>query len=225
MSKLSRLRAVISTVAPEWVVVSPRLDWVDTRHDSAYRGAWPESFNAERVPRFHAPAANHLRARRDTGPFVSSSFVAASRQVLATSLLLCASVGQPAWAALGGSIDSVDNDAQNLHATRRIAAHTGYVVHELTLASGTVVREFATPSGAVFGVAWQGPLKPDLGQLLGPHFSRMVAAGQSPHGDHRSLRVVAPDLVVESGGKMRTFAGRAYLPALLPATVSAGDIR
>jgi hypothetical protein len=34
-----------------------------------------------------------------------------------------------------------------------------------------------------------------------------------------------PDLIVESGGRMRNFAGRAYLPNLVPAAVSAGDIR
>lgn len=225
MSKLSRLRAIVGAVAPEWATVSPRLDWIDTRHDFACRSAKPEPFEAERRPRFRTPAADHLRARRDRAPSVSSSLMAAGQRVLTTSLLLFVAGGAPAWAALGGSIDSVDGDARSLHATRRLAAHSGYEVHELTLASGTIVREFATSSGTVFGVAWQGPVKPDLSQLLGPHFVRMVAAGQRPHGDHRSLRVAAPDLVVESGGRMRAFAGRAYLPALLPATVLAGDVR
>lgn len=157
--------------------------------------------------------------------FTSGSVVAEGKWAFAASVLLCACVGTPVWAALGGGVDSVNHDELSLHATRRVATHTGYAVHELSLNSGTVVREFVTPSGTVFGIAWQGPVKPDLNQLLGEHFPRMVAAGQSPHGDHRSLKLHAPDLVVESGGKMRAFAGRAYLPALLPATVSAGDIR
>lgn len=67
MSKLSRLRAVTSTMAPEWITVSPRLDWIDTHHDSAYCGAKPEPFDAERAPRSRSPAANHHRARRDNG--------------------------------------------------------------------------------------------------------------------------------------------------------------
>jgi hypothetical protein len=112
-----------------------------------------------------------------------------------------------------------------MHATRRVASQIGYEVHELALPSGTVVREFVAASGKVFAVAWQGPFKPDLNQLLGPSFDRLVAAGRRPHGDHRMLSVHAADLVIESGGRMRGFAGRAYLPALVPASVYSGDIR
>jgi len=142
-------------------------------------------------------------------------------------LLLCFGMTLPpaSWASLGGTLDSVDADSTQMHATRHLASHGGYVVHELTLASGTVVREFTTPSNTVFGVAWQGPFKPDLQQLLGAHFARLNAAGKVHHGDHRSLRIHASDLVIESSGRMRAFAGRAYLPALVPAGVSLSDIR
>ena len=64
MSKLSRLRAVISAVAPEWAVALPRLNWIDTRHGSAFRGSKPERFESDRAARTHAPAANHQRTRR-----------------------------------------------------------------------------------------------------------------------------------------------------------------
>jgi Protein of unknown function (DUF2844) len=145
------------------------------------------------------------------------------RAVIFASLAACQCL--PAAAALGGTVDTVQSDVQTMRATRRVATHPGYDVHELTLASGTVVREFVGPGGTVFGVAWQGPIKPDLEQLLGTGFPRLVAAARVPHGDHRSLAVRAPDLVVESGGRMRNFAGRAYLPALVPASVSVADIR
>lgn len=149
------------------------------------------------------------------------------QQLVVPSLLACllTPLPQAGWAALGGAPDTVQADASQMHATRRIASHAGYQVHELTLPTGTLVREFVAPSGTVFGVAWQGPFKPDLNQLLGVHFARFVAAGQSPHGGHRRLAVHADDLVIDSGGKMRGFAGRAYLPALVPAAVSTGDIR
>jgi hypothetical protein len=142
-------------------------------------------------------------------------------------LLFCASVGvsQAASAALGGSIVTVQNDELHMHAARRVASQTGYDVHELTLPSGTVVREFVAPTGTVFAVDWHGPFKPDLNQLLAEYFPRLVAAGQQRHGDHRRLSVHAPDLVIDSGGRMRGFAGRAYLPALVPATVAIADIR
>jgi len=144
-----------------------------------------------------------------------------------SAVLLCAFVAasQPGWAALGGTPDTVQADQLQMHATRRVASQTGYEVHELALPSGTVVREFVASSGAVFGVAWQGPFKPDLNQLLGPSFTRLVAEGRRPHGHHRMLGLHAADLVVDSGGRMRGFSGRAYLPALVPASVAVGDIR
>jgi len=149
------------------------------------------------------------------------------KEIIVLPLLFCLSVAasQDSWATLGGTRDTVQADEVQMRATRRIASHTGYEVHALTLDSGTVVKEFVAPSGTVFAVAWQGPFKPDLNKLLGEHFSRLVAAGRQPHGDHRMLSVHAADLVIESGGRMRGFAGRAYLPALMPATASVEDIR
>jgi hypothetical protein len=38
------------------------------------------------------------------------------------------------------------------------------------------------------------------------------------------LRVALPGLIVESGGHLRAYAGRAYLPALVPAGVPAADL-
>ncbi|HTT12229.1 MAG TPA: DUF2844 domain-containing protein [Burkholderiaceae bacterium] len=132
----------------------------------------------------------------------------------------------PAAAALGGAATTLQDDAVKLQAVQHVtSSRAGYAVHELTLNSGTVVREFLAPSGAVFAVTWRGPFKPDLSQLLGDYFPRVVAAGRQRHADHRMLAVHAPDLVIESGGRMRAFAGRAYLPELVPATVSLGAIR
>ena len=145
------------------------------------------------------------------------------RTVVLFGLAACACM--PAAAGLGGTVDTIQGDVQTMHAARRVAARTGYDVHELTLASGTVVREFVGPAGTVFGVAWQGPIKPDLQQLLGPGFQRFAAAARLPHGDHRSLAVRDPDLVVESAGRMRNFTGRAYLPGLVPPSVSVEDVR
>jgi len=146
-----------------------------------------------------------------------------NRAVVLAGLAACACL--PAFAALGGAVDTIQGDVQSMRATRHLASHAGYDVHELTLGSGTVVREFVGPQGTVFGVAWQGPIKPDLERLLGAGFQRFTAAARVPHGGHRWLAVREPDLVVESGGRMRNFTGRAYLPQLLPSSVAVGDIR
>jgi hypothetical protein len=142
-------------------------------------------------------------------------------------LLSCAifALAQPAWAALGGTLETIQTDQLQMRAARRVSSRADYTGHELTLASGTVVREYVDATGTVFAVAWQGPFKPDLRQLLGTHFSSFVAAGQGPHSDHRMLKTHSADLVIESGGKMRAFTGRAYLPKLVPPNLSITDIR
>ena len=142
---------------------------------------------------------------------------------------LCAALGlvhaPAAQAALGGSLGSVQADELQLHAVRRVASRSGFELHTLTLASGTQVREFVDASGTVFGVAWSGPLMPDLNQVLGRHFTRLVARSQQPHADHRLLQLQADDLVIVSGGRMRNFAGRAYLPLRVPAGVTPAQIQ
>jgi hypothetical protein len=145
----------------------------------------------------------------------------------AMSLPLLLAIGiPPASATLGGAANTVNADEAKLQAVRHVARSAAtHELHELTLASGTIVREYVAPSGAVFAVTWQGPFKPDLEQLLGAYFPRLVAAGQLPRADHRALAVRAPDVVIESGGRMRAFTGRAYLPEMVPATVSVGELR
>jgi hypothetical protein len=93
------------------------------------------------------------------------------------------------------------------------------------LASGTRVREYATPAGLVFAVTWNGPALPDLQQTLGTHFADYTMAAQTNPNGHRHLHYAGSDVVIESGGRMRAFFGRAYLKALLPAGVSATELR
>jgi hypothetical protein len=97
-------------------------------------------------------------------------------------------------------------------------------VHELKTA-GATVREFVSPAGMVFGVAWQGVAMPDLRQLLGTYFDQYVAAAASRHIHRAPLLIELPGLVVHSSGHMRAFAGQAYLPQNLPPGVSATDVQ
>ncbi|HXC41303.1 MAG TPA: DUF2844 domain-containing protein [Burkholderiales bacterium] len=134
-----------------------------------------------------------------------------------------------ALATLGGDRASVEGDGARMGAgamrLRGSVAGT-YTVHEATLPSGTQVREYLSTAGVVFGVAWSGPFKPDLRQLLGPHFDTMIArqAGHL-HAGRPALRQQESDLVVESAGHTRNFIGHAYLPGALPPGVSPEDIQ
>jgi hypothetical protein len=135
-----------------------------------------------------------------------------------------------AHASLGGDSASIEADRLHMnakHAARLKASPTGsYTVNETTLPTGTLVRQYVSPAGVVFAVAWSGPFMPDLRQLLGPHFDTMVARQtKQTHAGHRLFSLHESGLVIESGGHPRSFAGRAYLPDALPAGVTVQEIQ
>jgi hypothetical protein len=115
-----------------------------------------------------------------------------------------------------------------MQGTRTTNAAQSYTVHEIQAASGTVVREYLSPEGKVFAIAWRGPWLPDLRQLLGGYFEQYRAAVQSPRGvrmARKPIMIDQPGLVVQIGGQIRAFAGRAYVPGMLPPGVRAEDIQ
>jgi hypothetical protein len=134
----------------------------------------------------------------------------------------------PGFAALGGDLSSVHADQANMKASLRTTAGQVYTLHEIKTAMGTTVREFVSADGRVFAVAWHGPSMPPMQQILGTYFQQFSAGAQAHHAAHigrRPLNIQAPGLVVQSTGHPRGFFGRAYVPAMLPAGVSANDIR
>ena len=134
-------------------------------------------------------------------------------------------VAPNAEAALGGTEATVRADQAQMSMTLRTMPAARFTVHELTAASGTTVREYVSPAGVVFGVAWQGPSLPDLRQLLGVHFDQYVDAAAARRTRRAPVRVELPGLVVQSSGHMRAFAGKAYLPQGLPQGVVANEIQ
>ena len=139
-------------------------------------------------------------------------------------LVLPASVS----ATLGRDASSVDADRVRMQgALIRIARDDAYTVHEMQSSSGTAVREYVSSTGTVFAVAWQGPWLPDLRQLLGPYFDDYQQALQAP-GKRKArgpLTIELPDLTVQITGHPRAFAGRAFVPRLVPLRVQAEAIR
>ncbi len=98
-------------------------------------------------------------------------------------------------------------------------------MHELTTATGTVVREYVSPAGKVFGVAWRGPYLPDFRQILGDYFAPVMQAPREQRQGRGPVTVKRPDVVFQSGGHMRAFFGRSYVPNMLPQGVSADVIQ
>ncbi|WP_144140026.1 DUF2844 domain-containing protein [Paraburkholderia sp. BCC1884] len=109
------------------------------------------------------------------------------------------------------------------------AAAPAYTISQTTLPSGTVVDEYLTAGNTVFALTWQGPTMPPLKTLLDTYFPTYVQALTDAHasegGGYSSAVVHQSGLVVEIGGHMGAFAGRAYLPQALPQGMSAADIK
>jgi hypothetical protein len=96
-----------------------------------------------------------------------------------------------------------------------------------TDAGGTTINEYATSTGRIVAYAWEGPTMPDLRALLGGYNASFQAGAAAASGDgnlHAS-RIVRPDVIVESGGPMRGYVGRAWLPAALPPGVAIDDLQ
>jgi hypothetical protein len=151
--------------------------------------------------------------------------VRATLYSLSLACLLLQGLPHSARAALGGSADSVENDRVSMKGLTRPAAAGTLKKQQLQLPSGTLVTEYLNSGGAVYAVTWQGPTLPNLHQILGNYFSNYQTAARTPMVRHRVVRLDSPDVVIESTGKMRAFAGRAWVPALLPSGVSPTDIQ
>jgi hypothetical protein len=130
-----------------------------------------------------------------------------------------------AWAALGENESSIAAEQAQMRASLRITRTATHAVHELQTPAGHLIREYVSPSGTVFGVAWQGPSKPDLKQLLGSHFNEVQQSAQPAPIRRGPVVIRQPGLVFEMGGHPGAFAGRAYIPQLLPAGVQAEAVR
>ena len=143
--------------------------------------------------------------------------------------LMLTIVPSRAFAALGGSVTSVDADRVHVQgALMRIVRNDAFALHEIRSASGTMIREYVNGSGTVFAVAWDGPWLPDLRQVLGDHFDRYQAAMRARQSAKTGRGVVAINdgsLVVQMSGHPRAFTGRAYVPALMPPGMQPESLR
>jgi len=140
------------------------------------------------------------------------------RLVILLSALFTAELS--GFAALGGDEGSVVSDQIKFQASRRVVPEHGYRVHEISRDDGTLIKEYVSFDGKVFGVSWKGPTLPDLSQLLGSSFAEFQNSLNSKVGRRQTAVVHNSDLVVESTGHTRAFQGRAYLRSLLPDGVS-----
>jgi hypothetical protein len=132
-----------------------------------------------------------------------------------------------AHAALGSDIGSVREAQQALHGSLNAEMHAGYSSAEISTESGIRICQYLNERGVVFAAVWSGPIRPDLQQLLGRFYPEYAVALKQrvALGRQRALRIVTASLVVELGGHLRAYEGRAYVPSLMPAGLSLEELR
>jgi hypothetical protein len=157
------------------------------------------------------------------GPRLRARFV----EVLVATASLAA---LPARAVLGGDASTVAGDQARLQGTRHsvVAASAQVRMHEIILADGSSIREFVTPGGIVFAVAWSTRFKPDLAALLGAHATSYAAAASEAlraPGIRRHAELRQGDLVVQSTAHLNSHVGKAWLQSLVPDGVPLDALR
>jgi len=130
-----------------------------------------------------------------------------------------------AHARLGEDASSVAADQLRWQAKVQVVQKPGHAVHDMQMPAGASIRQFVSDAGKVFAVSWSGGWRPDLRDLMGPHYDRYVAAARQQRRGRGPLRVELPGLVVVMGGHPRAFFGHAYLTDLVPPAFRTQDLR
>jgi hypothetical protein len=142
-----------------------------------------------------------------------------------------ATLPQLAYATLGENQGSLSADMKALSSRpltlmQEARASAGKRFRVLVFGdAGCTVKEFVTPAGVVFGLAWKGIRHPDFPQILGKYSAEFRDAyAQTQRPGHSPVAVHSRRAVVELGGQMRSVIGRAYVSARAPSNVALGEI-
>ena len=126
----------------------------------------------------------------------------------------------PAWAALGGDVSSVNSDVSAIGGQHSLVAKTGFTLHQITTSDGSVVNEFVSPAGVVFGVSWQGHFVPNLQQLLGSYATNLRQGQRTQVMPRHAVTIQGDNFMLTSFGHGRSFRGRAFVPGLVPPSLT-----
>jgi hypothetical protein len=163
---------------------------------------------------------------------LTRNFIKWLRLGAAATLLL--GLSPLASASLGGTFNSVDTDRAHMNARVQVMQHDAFVIHQISAPQGTVVNEYVSPEGKVFAVSWHGQFPPSMEQILGTYFQQYVAAlkaqaelnqAQGRVYGHQPLNLQLPGLVVQTSGHVGAYAGRAYIPNMLPQAMIVSQIQ
>jgi len=143
-------------------------------------------------------------------------------------LLIHATAVTSGWAALGQPVASVERDRAAMRGEGQTKPGKGYSIETITVA-GMTVKEYVSSGGIVFAVSWRGVGAPDLPLLLGSYIDEyregLTALQNRKPRIRKPMVLKTAHLVVERAGHARSMWGRAFVPVLLPATISPKDIQ
>jgi hypothetical protein len=129
----------------------------------------------------------------------------------------------PVWAALGQSVTSVERDHATMGGQRQSRPGQGHSIETITVA-GMTIKEYVSSDGIVFAVVWRGAGAPNLPLLFGTYFDEyldgLTALQNRKPRIRKPMVLKTAHLVVERAGHIRYMWGRAFIPSLLPATIS-----
>lgn len=150
------------------------------------------------------------------------------RSIVSLAACLLLGFAAPGHAVLGGNEVDIPAEAAATQMQMRSPDLSAgrYRLHEMRDgAARTQVRQYSRADGRVFGVAWDGAVKPDLSRVLGPYYARYINAVQAAGRARGTRRIVSPDFMIVVSGHMRHITGAAWLPGLTPADVDPAEIR
>jgi Protein of unknown function (DUF2844) len=181
--------------------------------------------NRNLTPSFGFKATTPASRIKESGvsQMKSNSQISLSHASWMTIVLLMLAVPIPALAALGGDVATVQEDKAQMKGTLKTTENDAYTVHEITAAGNTIVKEYVSPAGKVFAITWHGQFIPNMQQLLGTYFDQYAQAAKEQRESHpgrHPLNIQQSGLVVQSGGHMRSYMGRAYVPDMVPQGVN-----
>ena len=150
------------------------------------------------------------------------------RNVVCFYIAMMSLMTTQSFATLGESSASIQVDRSALNATKYKLSTSNqfYNVGSYQVAAVTNIREYVAKNGMVFAVSWNGPLKPNLQQLLGQHYLTLMSeVAKKPHAGRSPVYIKRADIVIESGGHPQSFIGRAYLPTAMPSGMKENEVQ
>lgn len=125
-------------------------------------------------------------------------------------------------AELGGNLASINQEQKTFGSTLSSSPQTGYTIYSQTINPGLVLKEYLATNGNVFAITWKGPNLPNFQVVLGAYYSNYLTALQN---NPRAIFVQNDNIVIESGGVMGGYLGRAYLPKQFPVGMTPANLQ